>query len=53
MWPHLSNIDSKIANKIRSRADTIQSSKLNVWMRVFAGAGNGLILSSNNNFELL
>ena len=52
MWPHLSNIDSKIANKIRSRADTIQSSKLNVWMRVFAGAGNGLILSSNNNFEL-
>ena len=52
MWPHLSNIDSKIANKIRSRANTIQSSKLNVWMRVFAGAGNGLILSSNNNFEL-
>jgi hypothetical protein len=52
MWPHLSNINSTIANKIRSRANTIQSSKLNVWMRVFAGAGNGLILSSNNNFEL-
>ena len=52
MWPHLSNINSTIASKIRSRANTIQSSKLNVWMRVFAGAGNGLILSSNNNFEL-
>ena len=52
MWPHLSNINSTIANKIRSRADTIQSSKLNVWMRVFAGAGSGLILTSTNNFEL-
>ena len=52
MWPHLSNINPKIADKIRSRVNTIKSSERNVWMRVFAGAGNGLILSSNNNFAL-
>ena len=52
MWPFLSNIELDIAENIRSRTDTVKTSKLTVWMRVFAGAGKGLILSSNNNFPL-
>jgi hypothetical protein len=52
MWPFLSNIDPKIAKNIKSRTDIVKTSELTVWMRVFAGAGKGLILSSNNNFPL-
>ncbi len=52
MWPFLSNIEPKIAKNLRSRIDVHKSTALNVWMRVFAGADNGLILSSNNNFFL-
>ena len=52
MWPHLSNIEPKIAGNLRSRIDTHKATSLNVWMRVFAGANNGLIISSNNNYPL-
>jgi hypothetical protein len=52
MYPQLSNIEKKIADNLRSRIDTHTATGLSVWMRVFAGADNGLIISSNNNFEL-
>ena len=52
MWPHLSNIEPKIAGNLRSRIDTHKATSLNVWLRVFAGANNGLIISSNNNYPL-
>jgi len=52
MYPQLSNIAKEIANNLRSRIDTHKSTGLSVWMRVFAGADKGLIISSNNNFEL-
>jgi len=52
MWPHLSNIEPKIAANLRSRTDTHKATNLNVWLRVFAGANNGLIISSNNNYPL-
>jgi len=52
MYPQLSNIEKKIADNLRSRINTHTATGLSVWMRVFAGADNGLIISSNNNFEL-
>ena len=58
MWPTISNIDLKIANKIKSYAnDNLAASGLNAWVRVYSGAINdkgqpGLILQSNTDFKI-
>ena len=58
MWPTISNIDSKIAEKIKSYPnDLSKASNLTSWIRVFSGAKygnyNGLIMQSNTNWKLL
>ena len=53
MWPKLSNIAPEIVKSINSRRDIQKATNMNVWLRVFSGAGSGLIMTSNNNFELL
>ena len=54
MWPKLTNIDKKVYDEIlANQEDTIYSSGLNVWMRVFSGAKNGLYIESNPNWGLL
>jgi hypothetical protein len=58
MWPTISNIDLKIANRIKSYANNnLAASGLNAWVRVFSGAVNdkgqpGLILESNTDFKI-
>ena len=52
MWPKLTNIEKPIVNSINSRRDIQKATNMNVWLRVFSGAGSGLIMTSNNNFEL-
>jgi hypothetical protein len=57
MWPTISNIDSKIAEKIKSYPnDLLKASQLNTWVRVFSGAvsgdNEGLIMESNTDFKL-
>jgi len=52
MWPKLTNIEKPIVNSINSRRDIKKATNMNVWLRVFSGAGSGLIMTSNNNFEL-
>ena len=57
MWPTISNIDLKIANRINSYAnDNLAASGLNAWVRVYSGAtsdkGDGLILESNTDFKI-
>jgi hypothetical protein len=53
MWPTISNIDLKIANKIKSYAnDNLAASGLNAWVRVYSGANRGLILESNTDFKI-
>ena len=52
MWPKLSNIAPEIVKSINSRRDIQKATNMNVWLRVFSGAGSGLIMTSNNNFEL-
>jgi hypothetical protein len=52
MWPKLTNIEKEIVNSINSRRNIQKATNMNVWLRVFSGAGSGLIISSNNNFEL-
>jgi hypothetical protein len=52
MWPKLTNIDNSIVKSINSRRDIHKATNMNVWLRVFSGAGSGLIMTSNNNFEL-
>jgi hypothetical protein len=57
MWPTISNIDLKIANRINSYAnDNLAASGLNAWVRVYSGAisdnKNGLILESNTDFKI-
>lgn len=56
MWPKLTPIEPKIASRIRSKRNQSKSSQLAAWVRVFAGATSnttkGLIISSNNEFEL-
>lgn len=51
MWPILSNIDGKIANKIRNR-NNIAASKLNSWVCVYSGANQGLILKSHPEYSI-
>jgi len=51
MWPILSNIESKVYTKMKSRTSR-SSNELNCWIRVISGAktatnGNGLIMQSN------
>lgn len=58
MWPTISNIDSGIAEKIKSYPnDLSKASNLTSWIRVFSGAKygnyNGLIMQSNTNWKLL
>jgi hypothetical protein len=63
MWPHFSNIDEKIYNKIITGRATgsiaekgfsveREHSKKNCWVRVFSGANNGLIMYSNPDWGL-
>ena len=53
MWPTISNIDLKIANRIKSYAnDNLAASGLNAWVRVYSGANSGLILESNTDFKI-
>lgn len=51
MWPQLTNIDSEIVNQIKS-TDPIQASKLNCFVRIISGAGNGLVMASNPDWKL-
>ncbi len=51
MFPKLTNINDKIVASIKSK-DTIEASKLNCFVRVISGAGNGLIMTSNPNWKL-
>lgn len=54
MWPKLTNINDNIYNAIlANQEDNIYTSELNVWMRVFSGAKNGLYIESNPNWGLL
>lgn len=57
MFPKLSNINPKIADKIKSYANPTVASELVPWVRVFSGAKrgnlNGLILQSNTTSQLL
>jgi hypothetical protein len=58
MWPTISNIDSGIAEKIKSYPNDLSKvSNLTSWIRVFSGAKrgnyNGLIMQSNTNWKLL
>jgi len=57
MWPTISNIDSTIAEKIKSYPNNLlKASELNAWVRVFSGAERdgykGLIMESNTNWKL-
>lgn len=51
MWPKLSNIDKDIYDKITNR-NNLEASKLNCWVRLFSGVGDGLILVSNPDVQL-
>jgi hypothetical protein len=51
MWPILSNIEGRIADKIRSR-NNVAASKLNSWVRVYSGANEGLILKSHPEYSI-
>jgi hypothetical protein len=56
MWPKLSNIDGGIYQRTLQKSKPIIASTLMPWIRVFSGAvvggSNGLIMSSNNLFQL-
>jgi len=51
MWPKLSNINKDIHDKIANR-NNLEASKLNCWVRLFSGVGDGLILVSNPDTKL-
>ena len=51
MWPKLSNINKDIHDKIANR-NNLEASKLNCWVRLFSGVGDGLILVSNPDTRL-
>ncbi len=51
MWPKLSNINKNIYDKITDR-NNLEASKLNCWVRLFSGVGNGLIMVSNPDTKL-
>jgi hypothetical protein len=56
MWPKLTNINPNIAAKVKSYADSLETSKLNAWIRVFSGAvvgsNSGLVMESNTDSKL-
>lgn len=56
MWPQLTNIETEISEKIKSRSNTKVVSKLNPWVRIISGAVvsgvRGLVMTSNNDFKL-
>ena len=51
MWPKLSNINKDIHDKITNR-NNLEASKLNCWVRLFSGVGDGLIMVSNPDTKL-
>ena len=51
MWPKLSNINKDIHDKITNR-NNLEASKLNCWVRLFSGVGDGLIMVSNPDTQL-
>jgi len=51
MWPKLSQINGKIYTKIINR-NNYEVSQLNVWVRLFSGVGDGLIMVSNPDTKL-
>jgi hypothetical protein len=51
MWPQLTNINPKIVERIK-QTDSIETSKLNCFVRIISGAGNGLVMSSNPDWKL-
>ena len=51
MWPKLSNINKDIHDKITNR-NNLEASKLNCWVRLFSGVGDGLIMISNPDTKL-
>jgi len=51
MWPKLSQINDKIYTKIINR-NNYEVSQLNVWVRLFSGVGDGLIMVSNPDTKL-
>jgi hypothetical protein len=51
MWPKLSNINKDIHDKITNR-NNLEASKLNCWVRLFSGVGDGLIIVSNPDTKL-
>ena len=51
MFPKLTNINDKIVESIKSKTTT-DASKLNCFVRVISGAGNGLIMTSNPDWKL-
>jgi len=51
MWPQLTNIEDKIVTKIK-KIDSIETSKLNCFVRIISGTGDGLIMSSNPDWKL-
>lgn len=51
MWPELTNINPQIVNRIK-QTDSIETSKLNCFVRIISGAGNGLVMSSNPDWKL-
>jgi hypothetical protein len=51
MWPQLTNIEPIIVKKIKE-TDSIETSKLNCFVRIISGTGNGLIMSSNPDWKL-
>ena len=51
MWPKLSSINGDIFKKITERTNT-DASNLNVWVRLFSGVGDGLIMISNPDVKL-
>ena len=51
MWPKLSQINDKIYKKITTRNNK-DVSQLNIWVRLFSGVGDGLIMVSNPDTKL-
>lgn len=51
MWPKLSSINKNIYDTITG-IDNQKASQLNVWVRLFSGVGDGLIMVSNPDTKL-
>jgi len=51
MWPKLSTINEKVYKTI-TEIDNQKASQLNIWVRLFSGVGNGLIMVSNPDTKL-